>query len=1001
MRTLFLVLLATAVVSALGAEPLKVLIFSGKNNHAWQQTTPVLQKMFEGSGRFSVEVNNAPEKLEPEALAKFDVIVSNWTNWPDVNKRVFGEKLENAFLDFVRNGKGVVMIHAASSVFYTWPEFQELVGSWWKMGQTGHGAVHEFTVKVADEEHPITKGMKEFVTKDELWHRMGTAGELKVLCTAMSEKAKGGSGLVEPVAHWRTLGKGRCFNIALGHDTGAMNNPGFQTLTLRGTEWAATGKVTIPVAENLPGPADPWKELAAYKAGGSRKALTEIANQVRDGSADAAKSAVLAAKLAEVLRSDATKDAKEFVCEQLSVIGGEACVPALAPLLTDEALNDAARFALERIKGDAAGAALREALPAAKGRALVGVLNSLGARREAKAVAAVASPAGSGDELVKAAALEALGQIGSPEAAQVLAKNRPADMKGKVGAAYEQACLRCGQVLLQDGKASEASVVFQGLLEGGTASTVRVVKLAALRGLLAAQPAEAQARAIKALSDSDPQVVAAALNFVANSKGAEATKVFAAQLASLKPAAKVMLLEALAQRGDAIAAPAVLAAADDSEVSVRVAALKALGALGAAGTEAGTEAGTTLPLLIARSSKGPDGERQAAQSSLARMTVAGVDEAIVAALKGQEPTTRVQLIGLLASRGAKTAAPAILKAASDADASVRTAALEALQAVAAPADVMGMLFVLRKLEEEKDLTTLEMSILHVGRANKERDKQAMPLVCELTGHQDPAARKAVTVQERRSILRMLSRIGGQIALKGVKSQIKHSDESVRDAALRALADWPDPEASPDLLAIVQEDENLTHHVLAMRGFLRLVTLPGAFERPKMTELLQQALTAARRDEEKTMIKAALTQAEFATNLALSGTASNLDGLAPDGGSGPPQAAIDGDPKTYWDETDDQKLYRLQVAWPRQVPVCALRIMGYGHHDFAPKDFDVVCDGKVVHEVRGAVYDNNHLLVRIPPTQCQKLELKITGYYGKSPAIRELEIFDFGKLPEVK
>ncbi|MCY3023186.1 MAG: ThuA domain-containing protein, partial [Planctomycetota bacterium] len=347
-----LCLLATAagVAAAEAAVPVRVLILSGKNNHNWQQTTPVLQKMYADSGRFTADVINDPAQCDEATYAKYDVVVSNWTNWPDVNKRVWGEKTEKAFMDFVCGGKGVVMIHAASSVFYTWPEFQELVGSWWKMDQTGHGAVHKFTVTIADKDHPITRGMKDFAITDELWHREGTAGELKVLCTAFSDKAKGGSGLNEPVAHWREFGKGRCFHITLGHDGAAMQNAGFQTLTLRGTEWAATGKVTLPVPGDLPGPTDAFQELKRYRAGENRQAPTAVAAVVREAAADPARRAEAAGKLAALLAApDATNDAKGFACEQLSLIGADECVPALAPLLADAELSLAARFALERI----------------------------------------------------------------------------------------------------------------------------------------------------------------------------------------------------------------------------------------------------------------------------------------------------------------------------------------------------------------------------------------------------------------------------------------------------------------------------------------------------------------------------------------------------------------------------------------------------------------------------------------------------------------------------
>ena len=127
------------------------------------------------------------------------------------------------------------------------------------------------------------------------------------------------------------------------------------------------------------------------------------------------------------------------------------------------------------------------------------------------------------------------------------------------------------------------------------------------------------------------------------------------------------------------------------------------------------------------------------------------------------------------------------------------------------------------------------------------------------------------------------------------------------------------------------------------------------------------------------------------NLARGGKATSPDGLESDGAAGGDQAAIDGDVNTYWDEEDDKALYCLQVDFPEPVVIEGLSILGYKHHDYAPKDFAVVCDGAVVLSVKDAQYDANLLELKLPKTKCKSLQLKITGYYGKSPAIRELGI----------
>lgn len=131
------------------------------------------------------------------------------------------------------------------------------------------------------------------------------------------------------------------------------------------------------------------------------------------------------------------------------------------------------------------------------------------------------------------------------------------------------------------------------------------------------------------------------------------------------------------------------------------------------------------------------------------------------------------------------------------------------------------------------------------------------------------------------------------------------------------------------------------------------------------------------------------------NIAARGTATSPDGLEQDGDGRGDQAAIDGDPSTCWDEADGAKLYRYVVTFPQPEKLAALAIMGWGQHDFAPKDFEILCDDKPVQKVENARYTNNVWHLSIQETTAQSVELKIAGYYGRSPAIRELGLFSRG------
>jgi type 1 glutamine amidotransferase len=194
-------------------------------------------------------VTTAPSKdLTAENLAKYDVLVLNYANtaqgsdeskWSDANKK--------AFLDAVKGGKGLVVVHYASAAFArpNDPEFEKAIAGGWRT-QGFHGPAHEYTVKKTDAEHPISEGAPASFAhvKDELYQNSLLTPGSKVLATAYSDPDKPrGTGKDEAVVWVNAYGDGRVFNIVLGHDVAAQADPGFRTWLRRGAEWAATGEV--------------------------------------------------------------------------------------------------------------------------------------------------------------------------------------------------------------------------------------------------------------------------------------------------------------------------------------------------------------------------------------------------------------------------------------------------------------------------------------------------------------------------------------------------------------------------------------------------------------------------------------------------------------------------------------------------------------------------------------------------------------------------------------
>ena len=229
------------------------LLLTGQNNHDWARTTPICRKLLEDSGRFTVTVCDDPSAAlaDPATLAGVQLLFSDY-NGPE-----WCAEAKTAFEAAVRGGAGLVILHAADNAFRGWTEYEKMVGLLWRDG-TGHGQFHEFLVTIREQEHPITKGLPDFRTWDELYHRLVHLHDVpyQVLATAYSAPEQGGTGKDEPMMVVTQYGAGRVYHHVLGHiwpgdPNGdykgateiAFASPEFRESLVRGCEWAATGEV--------------------------------------------------------------------------------------------------------------------------------------------------------------------------------------------------------------------------------------------------------------------------------------------------------------------------------------------------------------------------------------------------------------------------------------------------------------------------------------------------------------------------------------------------------------------------------------------------------------------------------------------------------------------------------------------------------------------------------------------------------------------------------------
>lgn len=298
---------------AQAAKPIRVMLLDGEQGgpyHAWQETTPYLKKMLDQAGIFQVDVVTAPP-----AGGDFINFKPNWKNYKaivanyDVPDERWSDALKASFEQYMKNGGGLVSVHAADNAFPNWRAYNLMIGigGWrgrdersgplWYFregklvsdttpGRAGsHGARLPFKIENRITNHPITRGLpKQWMhVPDELYATLRGPGEnMTVLSTAWSDASNRGTSRDEPILMVIRFGKGRVFHTTLGHDIAALNCVGFIATYQRGTEWAATGKVNQKVPPDFPTadqartrpdftPPPGWVSPGAPARGGAKK----------------------------------------------------------------------------------------------------------------------------------------------------------------------------------------------------------------------------------------------------------------------------------------------------------------------------------------------------------------------------------------------------------------------------------------------------------------------------------------------------------------------------------------------------------------------------------------------------------------------------------------------------------------------------------------------------------------------------------------------------------
>ena len=339
------------------------------------------------------------------------------------------------------------------------------------------------------------------------------------------------------------------------------------------------------------------------------------------------------------------------------------------------------------------------------------------------------------------------------------------------------------------------------------------------------------------LNEDDKDLRAVGLEQVRSAEGgSETTLLFAAQLQNLKPEAQVGLLNALRDRADSAARPAVLEVLSNTkEESVKLAAVESLGFIGTP---------DDLDLLLDFLQNGSDAEKPVARASLVRLPGESVPKAMAVAMKQLSSPIQVTLIKVLAERRGLDTIPDLLEAAIGPDPAIRAAAMTALGQLADSDHIPGMLQGVLAAEKGRERESAEKCVMFVCQRTEDKEAQADPVL---------AAMDKLSEADNTALLSTLGRIGGKAALSRIEAAIASPVSQIHDTGIRALCNWPDGSTAPRLIELVGTDKHPDHQIRALRAIIRIAPLPDGRTDIEKLDLLKKAMPLCTRDTERTLV----------------------------------------------------------------------------------------------------------------------------------------------------
>ncbi len=541
-------------------------------------------------------------------------------------------------------------------------------------------------------------------------------------------------------------------------------------------------------------------------------------------------SAVREPELIAILSGDAPAAEKAITCKKLAIYGSSAAVPELAKLLDNPQLASWSRIALEAIPGPEADEALRKATESLQGNLLVGVINSIGVRRDSGAVELLTAKLKDQDSGIATAAAVALGHVGNTAADKAL-RQALASENTEVRSGAAEGCILCAERFLSDGQAAVAIEIYD---EVRKADLPRQRKLEATRGAIVARNQNGIPLLVEQLRDSDRGLFQIGLSTIREFPGSDIDKALAAEVDRATPERAALIIVAMADRPETVDLAAVAKASDNGPKQVRLAAIAALGRVGKP---------SSFASLLKMTLEADADIAQTAQTAIAELPGNGVDKEIVARLaksNGKEYRVLIELIG----QRRIDAVPALVKALEQSDSDIRSAALTSLGNTVSPATLNVLITQVVGSKHSDDAPVALQALKSAATRMPDREACAAELAQALGRASAPT---------KDSLLEILSEMGGAKALQTIGSAAKSDDPQLQDTGSRLLGKWSTEDAAPVLLDLAKSAPGDKYRSRAVKGYISLARRFKTMPEPQRLEICQNALDVSQNADERKLV----------------------------------------------------------------------------------------------------------------------------------------------------